>query len=323
MIDHGFFPDAARMAALDARRHSDLASSLAHLAEVTAGSPLSRGLAACSEAITQGTRIPAEGFGSYFRIATALLEGDAEAAARASGPLLALRPRPAPFTLLTEGGLAAKPLAEALTASTEGDSSLADRVPADAKTIARFTANFAKALEILEQHLPSLHAELSAQIFQILLAAPAPGAKIIFDGASHYQLWGFLILNPEAHETPLQIVEALAHEAGHGLLFGMTIDEPLVLNPDTDLFPSPLRTDPRPMDGIYHATFVSARMAWAMETLAAALPKGPDRDHALKAAAEDRANFASGISVIDEHARLTPTGSAIIESARAFVRQPV
>ena len=34
------------------------------------------------------------------------------------------------------------------------------------------------------------------------------------------------------------------------------IDELFVLNPDWERFPSPLREDPRPMDGIYHATFV-------------------------------------------------------------------
>lgn len=61
--------------------------------------------------------------------------------------------------------------------------------------------------------------------------------------------------------------EVLAHEAGHSLLFGLTVDEPLVLNLDDVLYPSPLREDPRPMDDIYHAAFVSAHMALAMETL--------------------------------------------------------
>lgn len=59
----------------------------------------------------------------------------------------------------------------------------------------------------------------------------------------------------------------LAHEAGHCLLFGLTIDEPLVLNDDNEMFLSPLRPDPWPMDGICHATLQSVRMAWAMEAL--------------------------------------------------------
>jgi HEXXH motif-containing protein len=47
------------------------------------------------------------------------------------------------------------------------------------------------------------------------------------------------------------VAEVLTHEAGHSLLFGLTVDEPLVLNLDDVLYPSPLREDPRPMDDIY------------------------------------------------------------------------
>jgi hypothetical protein len=50
-------------------------------------------------------------------------------------------------------------------------------------------------------------------------------------------------LNPSYHHTPLDIAEVLAHEAGHGLLSGLTIDEPLVLNDDDELFVSPLRAN--------------------------------------------------------------------------------
>lgn len=60
-------------------------------------------------------------------------------------------------------------------------------------------------------------------------------------------------------------METLAHEGSHSFLFGLTMEEPLVRNPDDELFPSPLRQDRRPMDGIYHATYVSARMYYALD----------------------------------------------------------
>ena len=82
-------------------------------------------------------------------------------------------------------------------------------------------------------------------------------------------------LTPPPRGRLLSLLETLAHEAAHSLLFGIQISGPLVLNPDDARFASPLRVDLRPMDGVYHATFVSARMHFAMqELLASGLLKG-------------------------------------------------
>ncbi|MEI7466453.1 MAG: HEXXH motif-containing putative peptide modification protein, partial [Burkholderiales bacterium] len=129
-----------------------------------------------------------------------------------------------------------------------------------------------------------------------------------------------LLLNPSYHNTPLDIAEVLAHEAGHGLLFGLTIDEPLVLNDDDELFVSPLRPDPRPMDGIYHATFVSARMAWAMEALADSGMLTPsEQRHARDEAAKDRMNFSKGWETVMQRGRLSASGAQIMENAYRWV----
>jgi HEXXH motif-containing protein len=192
--------------------------------------------------------------------------------------------------------------------------------PISAEVHRDFAALLAEGLALLDAGLPSLAGEIRAILSQVLLAQAPAGATMEFDGASHYQFWGLLFLNPRHHRTPLAVAEVLAHEAGHSLLFGLTVDEALVRNPDEDLFASPLRRDPRPMDGIYHATFVSARMAWAMEGLAASgLLSAVEREAALAAAAADRANFAKGVAVVDAYGDLTPTGRKIIENARAWV----
>ncbi len=192
--------------------------------------------------------------------------------------------------------------------------------PITSETSEIFAALVTEALAMLETGLPDLAGEIRSIVHEMLFAQAPEGAVTEFDGASHYQFWGLLLLNPRHHRTPLAVAEVLAHEAGHSLLFGLTVDEPLVTNPDTELYPSPLRRDPRPMDGIYHATFVSARMAWAMEGLAesGALDRR-ERERALAAAAVDRANFAKGIGVVDAHASLSRTGRAVIEAARDWV----
>ena len=170
--------------------------------------------------------------------------------------------------------------------------------------------------------LPDLHAEITGIVREIILLREPHGDERQFHGASHYQFWGLLLLNPKHHRTPLDVVEVLAHEASHSLLFGLTIDEPLVLNSDTDLYPSPLRQDNRPMDGIYHATYVSARMCMAMETLAASNKiSKEDRTKAQNAAAIDRKNYEAGLGVVLEHGRLSQTGRQILEHAREWMDQ--
>ena len=115
-------------------------------------------------------------------------------------------------------------------------------------------------------------------------------------------------------------VEVIAHESAHSLLFGFCTDEPLVENRGDELYTSPLRPDPRPMDGIYHATFVSARMHLAMSRLAeSGMLDQESRDAAIRAAASDAANFEAGYAVVRDHGRLTRTGRALMDSARAYM----
>jgi len=192
--------------------------------------------------------------------------------------------------------------------------------PISAGAAMRFSALVTEGLALLQAGAPELHGEITGLLSEMLFAQAPVGSAMEFDGASHYQLWGLLLLNPSHHHTPLGIAEVLAHEAGHSLLFGLTIDEPLVLNDDDELFLSPLRPDPRPMDGIYHATFVSARMAWAMEALAdSGLLTNMEQRHARSEAAKDRENFSRGWQTVVQHGRLSATGAQIMENARRWV----
>jgi hypothetical protein len=75
------------------------------------------------------------------------------------------------------------------------------------------------------------------------------------------------------------------------------------------------------MDGIYHATYVSARMHWAMSRLlqAGVLDDGA-RELAESAREADRRNFEAGHEVVRKHGRLTDTGRALMDSAAAYMR---
>jgi len=177
------------------------------------------------------------------------------------------------------------------------------------------------AFELLDRGFPAMSAEIRELLREIVIAAgPEDPKALTFDGASSYMLWGATLLNARGQTNVLDTAQALAHESGHNLLFGFCSSGSLVENPDDELFASPLRKDARPMDGVFHATYVIARMH---QTLSRLLEAGvldtDEQEMALKDLSQHRRNFAAGDQVIREGARLTPLGSDLIESARAYM----
>jgi HEXXH motif-containing protein len=141
-----------------------------------------------------------------------------------------------------------------------------------------------------------------------------------FDGASSFMLWGAIILNAEAADTPIALVEGLAHESGHNLLFGLCADGPLVENDDFDRFPSPLRADPRPMDGIVHATYIIARMHQALRTVLNAGVLEVEQAAYARSSLQGHAEaFQRGMDTIERHGRLTPLGRGLLEGASDYM----
>lgn len=179
---------------------------------------------------------------------------------------------------------------------------------------------FRQAYERLRTALPDLAGEFDALIREVVLVAGAPELGYDFAGGSCYMLWGALFINARCHSNDIAMMEAIAHESGHSLLFGFTIDEPLVLNDERELYVSPLRDDPRPMDGIYHATFVSARMHWAMSRLLETNTLSAQESElaATYRAAECRA-FWNGYQTVQASARLSATGQSLMASASAYM----
>lgn len=185
------------------------------------------------------------------------------------------------------------------------------------ETCARVEAAF----DLLDRGFPEMAAEIRELLREVVIAeGPTDPKAPTFDGASSYMLWGATLLNARGQSSVLDTAQALAHESGHNLLFGFCVSESLVDNADDELFTSPLRTDPRPMDGVVHATYVVARMH---QTVSRLLEAGAVDAIAKNAALADLqahcANFAAGDQVIREGARLTPLGAEVIESAREYM----
>jgi len=183
----------------------------------------------------------------------------------------------------------------------------------------------AAAFALLDAGFPQLAAEIRELLVEIIVAAgPEDPKALTFDGASHYMLWGATLLNARGQTNILDTAQALAHESGHNLLFGHCAAGPLADNAEDELFASPLRADPRPMDGIIHATYVIARMHQTLNRLLAAgvLDAGQTAAARADLAAHER-NFGAGDRVVREGARLTELGDQLLSGARAYMATAV
>lgn len=310
---------AAAAELLARRMDSHLMASLAHLADACGSvRPSARGeVAALSARIDAGERPSPAHYGFHFDLLDAIADSDLARIDR----LLALIAETSPTTSLSVAGLDGPDLpaavAETYRRNIDGDLerglNLVTPAAADAASL---KDRLDETLATMADTAPAMIEEVRAFVRQIVLADEAAGAPHKFYGASTFLLWGAIFLNPARHPTALDVADTLVHESGHLLLFARSIEEPMTLNPRDARYRSPLRRDPRPMEGIFHAVFVTARMAAFYEALA----QSPRADPGMRVLAADRFEdnrhaFREGLATVRADGRLTATGREVIDAA--------
>ena len=320
---YAFDPGAARARSLDQHMRRRLAESLRHILDQSDGR-LEVPPEPFQKFLLQLERDPVSplAFSFYFDTVLAIEDDDLEQASRWLRELMALP--------VQAGGPRVAELADPRQdAWSQRYARFMDSDPAVQFEIfppSRPAADHCRALihdafALMDAGDPELAAEIRALLREIVLAAGTEDPKALtFDGASSFMLWGAIIINANRRDGALAMVQMLAHESAHNLLFGLSADGPLVENTCDDLYRSPLRLDPRPMDGIYHATFVTARMHRAVQRLLdRAVLSGSLEEAARRELANNRRLFEQGIKVVREHAKLTPPGEAIIRGAEEYL----
>ena len=174
------------------------------------------------------------------------------------------------------------------------------------------------AFNWIDRAVPELGAEFRALIRDIILVSPDDRSADVFEGGTSFKLWGALFLNAESEFTPAQLVTSLAHEEGHAALFGACRNEMLVENPDSEVFWSPIRQAERPLEGIFHAAFVSARMLYVMKhQVADTSLSAQDRARAIQDAEKAAHIYTEGVEIVRQNGRLTQTGATILAALDA------
>jgi len=183
------------------------------------------------------------------------------------------------------------------------------------------------ALRALKLGCPLAHQEFCAVTREIILASSDSASRLKFRGASSFALWGALAINPEAHSNWWDYLATLIHESAHSILFALARSGPLVLNDLQDRYFSPLRQDNRPMDGIYHAAFVSAREAFVLSRclenkslICSGLIDEEIVADLTRIKEQSFTSFYECLKVIREHAKLTPLGQDILEECEISLK---
>jgi HEXXH motif-containing protein len=322
---YSFAPDSARARRLDQELRVRLAASLEHVADKCRGlSSVNDGkLRDLTTALRGNLRFPPTTFALYYDIVDAILENRLDDAERCLASIANEKPIHQPLSIV--------PMDNATLGAdmVERYGRMMDTDPATPHVFAAPSSDdvescraiLAKSLRLMERGCPQTYGEFAELVDQIVLCNGTNlASKEAFLAGSSFTLWGALFINPSVERTARSLVETLAHEASHTYLFGIQISDGLVLNPDEERFPSPLRTDPRPMDGVYHATFVSARMHFAMkELLDSGLMPASDVRFIDEAAERDLATFKEGLKTVRKFGRLTHAGQEVMAAAEDYM----
>jgi hypothetical protein len=162
-----------------------------------------------------------------------------------------------------------------------------------------------------------------------LIAEADPGIKSEYDelvtriklfqgrvlrGETNTRVYGavFFRLPPPGYDQIVYWIEHLVHEIAHLRLELLRVHDPLVKNDLVPRFQAPFRRDPRPMLGVYHATFVTARMMSVLRKLFDA-GHGPFYKERFDCI---RDKFEIGLNSVVEGGDLSPLGQRIVDSFR-------
>jgi HEXXH motif-containing protein len=180
-------------------------------------------------------------------------------------------------------------------------------------------ADIQSALALLQRTDAKLTDEVRSLARLIVLATPGADAKNGFNGASTFFLWAGVLINARVRRSPIVMIDLLVHESSHVLLFGIAAEEPLTRNPGTERYASPVRPDPRPIDGIFHACFVTTRVHLAMSRLLETRSlSAQDASEAVERRDYNGNAARAALDLLDRHAVTTDTGKRVVDTLHDY-----
>lgn len=196
-----------------------------------------------------------------------------------------------------------------------------DATEPDAVSASLMESHIQEALQFLKSHDHETLQELEQLVPEIcLISSPSINA------GTSFTVFGFLYITclRKGHGL-FNYIENLCHEAAHHYLFALLTLDRLFEN-DDKLYRSPLRTEPRPMSGIFHALFVLARTIRILG-IARQLPQHKEEVNNMAVGYNQAKNpatfvekFDDCVATVKQNAVLTELGKELLENCITLVK---
>ena len=180
-----------------------------------------------------------------------------------------------------------------------------------------------QAIDLISTHYPTLYREICILLTDIVYYFSEKTSS-----GSSFDYLGMMTINvvkePQDWTT---ILESIVHEATHQNVFHLMQHDELVLTDQNELFPSSVRTDLRPMIGIFHALVVMARLIYFMNKVSYSnelldLRISPAIYHP-SSTSRYREKFEDLLEVAESYGDFTELGWTIIEDCKNAAKLPI
>jgi len=204
-----------------------------------------------------------------------------------------------------------KALRQKKTLDSKGQTSII-RPILDQCILQKHIAYIKNAIEVIKTVDPIFFEEVDEHLTNINLFL---GQGLV--GASHTNHMGGIFLRIHSSDVemdPVQYyIEHITHETSHQQLLQLMAHDKIILNDRTRRYPAPIRSDLRPMWGIFHATFVLSRMVRVF--------RGVIDKNALEVSSNNVYEkmcimFENGFETVLNHGQLTTKGELILNSLK-------
>jgi HEXXH motif-containing protein len=182
-----------------------------------------------------------------------------------------------------------------------------DRAPRE------WTETLGNALDLIGTYMPELRAELDLYLHQIIPVGYDAEAHL---SASYQEVIGTVYMT--LHPQFMTMVEATIHEFQHNKLHAELELDPLLHNAFSPLYSSPVRPDPRPLQGVLLAVHAFLPVARLYQLMRAAGHAGTDRPDFERRYAQIVNGNHEGATVLLEHGQPTAIGLGLLDEIRRW-----
>jgi HEXXH motif-containing protein len=176
------------------------------------------------------------------------------------------------------------------------------------RPVSEWTQTLARALELITRYMPELRGEIDLYLHQIVPVGYDAHAHL---SASYQEVIGTVYMT--LHPQLMTMVEATIHEFQHNKLHAQLELDPLLHNAFHPLYSSPVRPDPRPLQGVLlavHAFFPVARLYQLMRNAGHEHTGHPEFERRY---AQIIKGNHEGATVLLEHAQPTEIGRGLLD----------